>query len=58
MTTGVISWNIRDNPNQLAPLSVVAVALIMGLDPVKVEQHYLVLYSMYTTHMGQGKEAA
>ena len=30
----------------------------MGLDPVELEQHYLVLYSVYTTHKGQGKEAA
>ena len=31
---------------------------MMGLDPVKLGQFYLALYSVYATHMGQGKEAA
>ena len=31
---------------------------MMGLDPVKLEKHYLALYSMYATHMGQRKQAA
>ena len=31
---------------------------MLGLDPVKLEQCYLMLYSLYATHMGQGKEAA
>ena len=34
------------------------VASMMGLDQVKLGQCYLVLHSVYTTHMGQGKEAA
>ena len=31
---------------------------MMGFDPVQIEQHYLALYSVYATHVGQGKEAA
>ena len=31
---------------------------MIGLDPVKLEPGYLVLYSMYAAHMGQGKETA
>ena len=31
---------------------------MLGLDPLELEQRYLVLYSLYATHMGQGKEAA
>ena len=30
----------------------------MGFDPVKLEQHYLALYSLYANYMGQGKETA
>ena len=31
---------------------------MMGLDLVKLEKHYLTLYSVYATHVGQGEEAA
>ena len=47
-----------DDPNQPTPLAVATAASMMVFDPVKLEQHYLALYSVYTTHMGQGKEAA
>ena len=33
-------------------------ASTLGLDPIQPGQCYLVLYSAYTTYMGQGKEAA
>ena len=44
---------IRDNPNQAALLSVVAVASMMGFIAVKLEQYYLALYSVYAAHMWQ-----
>ena len=47
-----------DNPIQPTPLSVVVAALMMVLDPVKLEQCYLALYNMSIAHMGQGKEDA
>ena len=31
---------------------------MLGLDPVKLEHCYLVLYRLYAAHMGQGKEVA
>ena len=54
----VSSGNAGGDPNQPTPLSVALAASMMGLDPVKLEQCYLVLYSIYATHKGQGKEAA
>ena len=35
-----------------------AAASILGLNLVELEQHYLALYGVYATHMGQGKESA
>ena len=58
MTIGARSAVSEDDPNHPTSLSVAVAASILGLHPVKLEQRYLVLYSMYATHMGQGKEAA
>ena len=52
MTAGISSGNAGGNLNQLTTLLVAAAASMIGLYAVKLEQHYLVLYSVYTTHMG------
>ena len=58
MTIGVSSGNAEGDTNQPTLLSVAAAASILRLDPVKLEQRCLELYSIYATHMGQGKEVA
>ena len=58
MTIGARSGVKGDDPNHPTPLPVAVAASMVGFDPVQLEQHYLVLYSLYTAHMGQGKEAA
>ena len=57
MTKGAGSGNMGKDLSQPTPLSVATAASMMGLDPIKLEQRYLVLCSIYTAHMVQGKEA-
>ena len=58
MPTSFIKGNTGDNTSQPTSLLVVVAASMMALDLVKLEQRYLILYSVYTAHIGQGKEAA
>ena len=58
MKTCVRSWKEGDDPNHPTLLSVVVAASMLGFNLVKLEQHYLVLYILYTANMGQGKKAA
>ena len=58
MKTGARSGVKGDEANQPTLLTIAEVASILRLDPIELEQCYLALYSLYTTHMGQGKEAA
>ena len=57
MTMGAGIGNAGNNLSQSTPLSVAAPASMMGLNPVKLEQRFFALYSMYTNHIGEGKEA-
>ena len=58
MTTGARSGVEGDDSNYPTSPSEAVAASMLGLDPIKVEQRYLALYSLYATHMGQGNEAA
>ena len=58
MTTSARSGVEWDDPNHPTSLLLAVAVSILGLHPINLEQHYLVLYTLYAAHMGQSKEAA
>ena len=57
MTMGAWSGNVGDDPSQPTPLSVVAVASTMRPCQAGIHTKSSATFSMYASHVGQGKEA-